>query len=312
MPGSSQFSLLVKPASADCNLRCSYCFYLPKRELYPETATHRMSEEVLERVIASFLATEQRQYSFGWQGGEPTLMGLDFFRAVTRLQSAHGRKGAVVSNGLQTNATLLDDSLARHLARYRFLVGVSLDGPPELHDAYRRLPSAASTHERVLAGVDALRRAGVEHNVLTLVSSRNAAHGREVYRYLTAKGFLFHQYIPCVELDGERRPAEYTVSPQEWGAFLCDVFDEWRGSDVRKVSVRLFDSILERLIDGTANVCSLADDCRQYLLVEHNGDVYPCDFFVEPGTKLGNIMDSEWSDSARQSGTRSSGAGNPG
>jgi uncharacterized protein len=294
-PGAP-FSLLVKPASADCNLRCRYCFYLPKRSLYPGAGVRRMNEEVLERLISSFMATPQEQHAFGWQGGEPTLLGHQFFRAVIRLQRRHGRLGAVVSNGLQTNGTLLDEPLARVLARYRFLVGVSLDGPEEVHDAYRKDAAGGPSHARVLEGVALLRRFGVEHNVLTLVSDANISDGGSLYRYLRDAGFSYHQYIPCVELDTDGEPAAFSVRPEDWGRFLCEVFDAWHEADTSRVSVRLFDSILVRLIEGVANVCSMGCDCRQYLLVEHNGDVYPCDFFVEPSTRLGNIMESEWAE----------------
>ena len=161
------FSLLIKPASADCNLRCSYCFYLEKSALYPETAKHRMSDEVLERVISSYMATDQPGYVFGWQGGEPAMMGVDFFRRVTDLQNRHGRAGSTVANGLQTNATLMDNELAAHLSEYRFLVGVSLDGPAEIHDAYRKHVNGTGSHSEVLRGIECLQRNKVEFNILT-------------------------------------------------------------------------------------------------------------------------------------------------
>ena len=288
------FSLLVKPASADCNLRCAYCFYLDRAALYPDTPCHRMGDDVLERLVSSYLATPQPQYAFGWQGGEPTLMGVDFFRRVTDLQKMHGQPRAVVANGLQTNATLLTDELAEHLAQYRFLVGVSLDGPAPVHDLQRTTADGRPTHAAVHKGIQCLRRHKVEFNILTLVNAANVGRGREVYRYLRDSGFLYHQYIPCVEFDAAGNPAPYAISGEQWGQFLCDVFDEWIPRDTRRVSIRLFDSILAWLVDGTHNVCHMATDCCQYLLVEHNGDVYPCDFFVTPELRLGNIMEHSW------------------
>jgi uncharacterized protein len=288
------FSLLLKPAAADCNLRCGYCFYLDRAALYPATAAHRMSDAVLERVIRSYMATPQPQYAFGWQGGEPTLMGLDFFRRVTALQAKHGRPGAVVANGLQTNGTLIDDALAKHLARYRFLVGVSLDGSADVHDRYRRAPGGHGSHADVLRGIAALRRREVEFNILTLVSQANVRRAAEVYRYLCKQGFLYHQYIECVEFDGAARLMPYAVTGDEWGAFLCELYDTWIVRDTRRVSIRLFDTILSILVDGAANTCSSGRDCRQYFVVEHNGDVYPCDFYVRPELKLGNILESGW------------------
>ena len=288
------FSLLLKPAGADCNLRCGYCFYLKKGALYPAECRHRMSDEVLDRVISRFMRVEQPQHSFAWQGGEPTLMGLDFFKRVTDLQRLHGRQGAVVANGLQTNGTLIDDDWARHFAEYRFLLGVSLDGPESIHDTYRKHADGRGSHRDVLKGIEALKRNRVEFNILTLVSQANVKRPAEVYRYLVDQGFLHHQYIECVEFDARGEALPFSVSAEQWGEFLCAIFDVWYASDTRRVSVRLFDSILMRLVDGVANVCTMGKDCRKYLVVEHNGDIYPCDFFVEPDLKLGNVMSDDW------------------
>ena len=288
------FSLLVKPAGADCNLRCAYCFYLGKAALYPESTRHRMSDAVLERLISSYMATAQPQYAFGWQGGEPTLMGVDFFHRVTELQKKYGKPGAVVANGLQTNGTLLDDSFAAHLAAYHFLLGVSVDGPPELHDPHRVTADGRPTQAKVAEGIACLRKHGVEFNILTLVNALNSRHPETVYRYLTGQEHLYHQYIPCVEFDAAGKPLPFSVGPEAWGAFLCTLFDLWYPADTRRVSIRLFDSVLFKLVEGVANVCHMGRDCRQYFLVEHNGDVYPCDFFAEPDLKLGNIMEQSW------------------
>lgn len=288
------FSLLIKPTSADCNLRCAYCFYLPKLALYPQVKRHRMSLEVLERMVSSYMATDQPQYIFGWQGGEPTLMGLEFFQHVTRLQVKYGKPGAIVSNGLQTNATLIDDALAAHLAEYNFLVGVSIDGPEDIHDRWRTNAAGVGSHADVLRGIRALQRHGAEFNALVLVNSANVGRAAEVYHYLCDLGILFHQYIPCVEFDEHGRPLPYTITGAQWGDFLCAIFDEWISADTRRVSIRLFDAILALLVDGVRNVCHFGRNCRQYFVVEYNGDVYPCDFFVEPDLKLGNVLTHSW------------------
>ncbi len=289
------FSLLVKPASADCNLRCKYCFYLGKCELYPESSKHRMSDEVLERLISSFMATDQPNYSIGWQGGEPTLMGVEFFRKVTAFQEQYGRSRASVSNGLQTNTTLITDDFARHLGQYHFLVGVSIDGPPEIHDRNRPTIAGTGSHAMVMRGVEMLKRHKVEYNVLTLVNSANVDSPREIYRYLRDElGVLYHQYIECVEYDATGNLMPFAITGRQWGEFLCGIYDEWIRQDTRRVSVRLFDSILTMMVEGVANCCSMGRDCRQYLVVEHNGDIYPCDFFVTPEWKLGNIMENSW------------------
>jgi uncharacterized protein len=294
-----QFSLLIKPASADCNLRCDYCFYLDRAELYPQTAVHRMSDDVLERLVKSYLATPQPVYSFVWQGGEPLLMGSSFYERVTDLQLAFARRGAEVSNALQTNGMLLTDRLARQFRACRFLTGVSLDGPERLHDAARRDRAGRGSHRHVLEGLDCLKRNQAEYNVLTLVNSRNASSPVEIYDYLVSEvGAKFLQFIECVELDRQGRAAPYCVTAQEWGSFLCAVFDRWFEKDTRTVSVRLFDTIIAKLVTGQDICCTAGLDCRQYFVVEYNGDVYPCDFHVLPELRLGNIMTHTWEELA--------------
>lgn len=288
------FSLLVKPAGADCNLRCAYCFYLPQTSLYPEVRSPRMTEAVLERMIASYLTTPQPQYAFGWQGGEPMLMGLEFFRRVTDLQQRYALPGAAIANGLQTNGTLITDAWAEHLARYRFLVGVSLDGPPEMHDRFRRTIGGQPTHAEVVRGIEILRRHGVEFNILTLVSQANVRRAVELYRYLCDQGFSYQQYIECVEFDRQGRRRPWAIEPEAWGDFLCALYDEWVRTDTRRVSIRLFDALVAVLAGAPVPMCSLGSECREYFVVEHNGDVFPCDFFVRKELRLGNVLTDSW------------------
>jgi uncharacterized protein len=288
------FSLLIKPASADCNLRCTYCFYFDKYRLYPESSVHRMDRKTLDRVISSYMSTPQPLYAFGWQGGEPTIMGVEFFKEVVSLQQKYGKKGSVVSNGLQTNGTLLDDSFAKLLHEYNFLVGLSLDGPAYIHDKYRKDAGQEGTHHKVISAIDCLNRNKVEFNILTLVNEANVGHAKEVYNYLCDMGLFFHQYIPCVEFDEGGNMLPFAITGDAWGDFLCELFDEWLKTGVFKVSIRLFDSLLEFMMYGNYSTCTMAGDCRHYFVVEHNGDIYPCDFFVDPKLKLGNIMDTGW------------------
>jgi len=255
-----------------------------------------MSDDVLEKMISSFMGTGQRQYSFCWQGGEPTLMGVDFFRHVTELQKKYGKAGDSVANSLQTNGTLIDDDFARHFAEYNYLVGVSLDGPKEIHDRYRRYAGGRGSYDDVLRGIGHLKNHTVAFNILTLVTSANVRKAKEVYRHLSENGYIYHQYIPCIEFNDKNEPLPFTISAEEWGDFLCEIFDLWYPADTRRVSVRLFDSILNLMIDGVRTLCRLGRDCRQYLVVEYSGDVYPCDFFVEKGLKLGNVMEASWQD----------------
>ncbi len=288
------FSLLIKPASADCNLRCEYCFYLDRCRIYPDSNIHRISDDTLERLISSYMATQQPQYIFGWQGGEPTLMGVDFFCRVVELQQKYGRPGAEVANGLQTNATLITDEMAELFVEYNFLLGVSLDGPEEIHNKYRRIKGGGGTHADVMNSIECLKKHNVEFNILTLVSAANVGRVGDVYSYLVDNGLYFQQYIPCVELGKNGDLLPFSITGAQWGQFLCGIFDLWKRNDRRRVSVRFFDDVLRVVLDDKRDICRLGNDCRRYFVVEHNGDVYPCDFFVYPELKLGNIADDAW------------------
>lgn len=290
------FSLLIKPSSADCNLNCEYCFYLDRSTLYPSSKYHRMNQTVLEQMICSYMQTEQPVYSFTWQGGEPTLMGLDFFNHAIILQNISSKPGTSITNGLQTNATFIDDTWAAFFARHRFLIGVSLDGTKHFHDKYRRYKNGQGSYTNVLSGIKCLQNQKVEFNILTLVSQANVSSPLDTYRYLRddVKCF-FHQYIECVEFDSHNTLMPYAIHGNQWGDFLCTIFDEWARYDTQSVSIRLFDSILSMMVDNTPTLCSSGNDCRQYFVVEHNGDVYPCDFYVEKGRKLGNVSEASWS-----------------
>jgi uncharacterized protein len=288
------FSLLIKPAGADCNLNCTYCFYRGSRQIYPQESRPRMAPEVLERIVASYLATEQPTYAFGWQGGEPTLMGVDFFRTVTRLQIEHGHPGSIIVNAVQTNGTLISDEMARLFSEYCFLVGVSLDGPAPLHDRYRRNLQGHGSYASVWEGIECLRRAGVAHNPLVLVTDANVHHPAELYQYLVEHGLNFHQYIPCVEYGPRGELLPYAVGAEDWGDFLCGIFHQWYPQDIHRVSVRQFDLLLAQLAGKEAMQCTSQALCGGYVVVEHNGDVFPCDFQVAPELRLGNIMEQGW------------------
>jgi len=253
-----------------------------------------MQDHILEKIISTYMATPQPVYSFGWQGGEPTLMGTDFFRKVINLQIRHGRKGARVVNGLQTNATRINEDLAKHLARYKFLVGCSLDGPPEIHDRYRLSRRRQPTQQTVVNGMATLLRHNVAFNVLVVVSQANVNAAREVYRYLKSIGCFYQQYIPCVEFNESGDLQPYAINGPEWGQFLCNIFDEWYPEDIHHVSIRHFDAIMQKIKTGNTGMCTLGDQCSQYFVVEYNGDIYPCDFFVQESLNLGNVMDMEW------------------
>lgn len=285
-------SVLVKPVSADCNLVCEYCFYSSKAKLYPETCQHRMNDDVLRELVSQLMSLALERASFCWQGGEPTLAGLDFFGQAVKYQRLLRAPGQIVENSLQTNGVLIDKEWARFLSRHGFLVGVSLDGPAELHDHYRRDRGGDPSYGRVVKGIEHLRRYNVDFNVLVLLNDCNVQRPRELYRFLLDQGFRYLQFIPCVERSPETGEiARYSVSPEQYGRFLCDVFDEWAGKGIPTVYVRDFEDILISYVTGETSSCIYSRDCGKYVVVEYNGDVYPCDFFVEPELLLGNIME---------------------
>jgi len=287
-------SLLVKPAGPDCNAACGYCFYRDKAGLFPGGPVHRMSLEVLEETIRQALGYGGRQVNFGWQGGEPTLMGLDFFRKAVELQDRHGR-GKRAANGLQTNGLLLDREWARFLRENGFLVGLSLDGPEEIHDRYRRTAAGRGTWKDVVAKARMLLEEGVMTNALVVVNDHSVHFPREIYGFLKGLGLTHMQFIPCVETgpDDPVRAAPFSVGGEELGRFLGEVFDLWVGDfkdGLATTSVRFFDSVFHTYVGLPPPECTLFAACGGYLVVEHNGDVFSCDFFVEEAWRLGNVM----------------------
>jgi uncharacterized protein len=287
------FHLMAKPTGAVCNLDCEYCFYLAKEALYPGS-DFRMADDLLERYVAGLLQAHAGlpEVVVAFQGGEPTLMGLDFFRRVLELERQYAEPGQEVLNTLQTNATLLDDAWGQFLADSGFLVGVSIDGPRDLHDAFRVDKGGKPTYDRVMAGLDVLKRHGVEWNALTVVNSRSAGRGLEVYRFLRDDlGAQFIQLIPIVERDGDGVSTR-TVNPADYGQFLIDVFEEWIRHDVGDVFVQSFDTALAHWMGmPELGICVHQETCGRALALEHNGDVYSCDHFVEPAHLVGNLSD---------------------
>lgn len=288
---SRPFHVMAKPTGAVCNLDCAYCFYLTKKQLYPGSG-FRMSDEVLEQYVVQLLDAhrDQPETVLAFQGGEPTMMGLDFFRRVVDLERQHARPGQVVRNTLQTNATLLDDDWAEFLREHDFLVGVSVDGPRELHDTYRVDRGGKPTFDRVVAGLAALQRHGVEWNALVTVNRANQDHGAGVYRFLRDElDARFVQLIPIVDRhDGELLP--HSVEPAAYGDFLCEVFDEWVRHDVGTVFVQAFDTALAHWLglEGMG-VCVHERTCGSSVALEHTGDVYSCDHYVDPEHLLGTL-----------------------
>lgn len=299
MPGRKEqglqeaFQVVAKPRGAVCNLSCEYCFYLHKKALYPN-GTFRMSDELLEEFVRQFIEVrgDSADITFDWQGGEPTLMGLDFFRLVVELQEKYRRPGMLIRNTLQTNATTLDGEWCRFLHENRFLVGVSLDGPRDVHDAYRKDQQGVPTFERVMDGLDLLRKHLVEFNVLACVHAAGAGRGLEVYRFLrdTARARMI-QFIPVVEREGDSA-SPFSIRGEQYGDFLVDVFDEWVRRDVGRVFVQLFDVTLGVWSGYPSSLCVFSETCGNAPAMEHNGDLFCCDHFVAPEHRLGTLSDA--------------------
>ncbi len=303
------FHVMAKPAGPRCNLACQYCFYLEKERLFPGAPLAAMSDEVMESHIRQYIESQDSpEVTFAWQGGEPTLMGLDFFRRAAALQRQYAG-GKRVTNTFQTNGVLIDDAWAEFFAEQGVLVGLSIDGPAELHDARRRDRGGHGTFDRVMRGMECLKRRGVEFNTLSCVHRANADRPGEVYRFLRDHGSGFMQFIPVVErvaaaprADGltlvrpgdspEALATPWSVLPGQYGRFLTGLFDEWVRNDVGRVFVQLFDVSLEAWMGVPPSLCLFRETCGEAMALEHNGDVYACDHYVYPENRLGNILET--------------------
>ena len=289
---------MTKPRGAICNLDCKYCYFLSKERLYPGS-DFRMSDNLLEEYIRQYIEAQSvNEINFAWQGGEPTLMGVEFFRQAVRYQQKHRRPGMRISNALQTNAVTLDDEWCEFFAENNFLIGVSLDGPRDVHDYYRVDKGGQPTFHRVMTGIDLLKRHEAEFNILTTVHAANEGHGLRVYKFLRDEvGVQYMQFIPIVERDNEtgyqegNQVTERSVSAEGYGRFLIDIYEEWVRRDVGRVYVQIFDIALAAWTGAPPGLCIFDETCGLALALEHNGDVYSCDHYVEPDYKLGNIMD---------------------
>ena len=297
LPGNAPqaFHVLLKPTGAICNLDCAYCFFLSKEALYPDSR-FRMSDDLVETYVRQLLESHRGpDVAVAWQGGEPTLMGLEFFKRAVACVERHKRPGQTVQHTIQTNGTRLDDEWCAFLKAKNFLVGLSVDGPREMHDAYRVDKKGGSTFDSVMRAWNLLRTHKVDVNILCAVHAANQDHPLEVYHFLRdVLGAEFMQFIPIVERASELENGLVTnrsVDPEAYGRFLIAVFDEWVGRDVGRIFVQHFDSSLANWVRAPGAVCVFTETCGRALALEHNGDLYSCDHFVEPAYKLGNIRD---------------------
>lgn len=305
-PFAKPLYVMLKPAGAHCNLACKYCYYLEKNKLYPTAQRHLMSDEMLEQFTREYIeAQTMNQVLFTWHGGEPLLRSIDFYRKAISLQQKYAG-GRRIDNVIQTNGTLLTDEWCEFFSQNHWLVGISIDGPQPDHDHYRLTAAGKPSWKKVMQGIKLLKKHGVEWNAMAVVNAYNANHPLEFYRFFKENGCQFLQFTPIVERltrheDGrtlasladkdEISLSEASVAPEQWGYFLCAIFDEWVRKDVGKIFVEIFDCTLANWMGISPGICAYSKECGHAGVMEHNGDVYSCDHFVFPEYKLGNIRD---------------------
>lgn len=305
-PFAKPLYVMLKPAGAHCNLACKYCYYLEKNKLYPTAQRHLMSDEMLEQFTREYIeAQTMNQVLFTWHGGEPLLRSIDFYRKALSLQQKYAG-GRHIDNVIQTNGTLLTDEWCEFFAQNHWLVGISIDGPQPYHDHYRLTAAGKPSWQKVMQGIKLLKKHGVEWNAMAVVNAYNVNHPLEFYRFFKENGCQFLQFTPIVERltrheDGrtlasladkdEISLSEASVAPEQWGYFLCAIFDEWVRKDVGKIFVEIFDCTLANWMGISPGICAYSKECGHAGVMEHNGDVYSCDHFVFPEYKLGNIRD---------------------
>ena len=305
-PFAKPLYVMLKPAGAHCNLACKYCYYLEKNKLYPTAQRHLMSDEMLELFTREYIeAQTMNQVLFTWHGGEPLLRSIDFYRKALSLQQKYAG-GRRIDNVIQTNGTLLTDEWCEFFAQNHWLVGISIDGPQPDHDHYRLTAAGKPSWKKVMQGIKLLKKHGVEWNAMAVVNAYNVNHPLEFYRFFKENGCQFLQFTPIVERltrheDGrtlasladknEISLSEASVAPEQWGYFLCAIFDEWVRKDVGKIFVEIFDCTLANWMGISPGICAYSKECGHAGVMEHNGDVYSCDHFVFPEYKLGNIRD---------------------
>jgi uncharacterized protein len=287
---NSNIGIMWKTVSEDCNLACDYCYYSTCGGK-PETKIRKIDSAILEKFIQEYMAMSKGSVSFAWQGGEPLLAGLDFFEGVVALQAKHAPPHTVISNALQTNGTLINDRWAAFFKRYHFLIGVSVDGPQDIHDRRRVDSQGQGSFERVMKGISHLRRYNVEFNMLTVIHRDNVGKAKELFRFYEQEKIDFVQFIPCMQFHSKRidQPGVFEITPEEYGNFLCEAFDCWYNNGNPTISERFFDNMLSVYAHREAELCIHRKTCSKTLILEQNGDAYPCDFYIHSDWKIGNV-----------------------
>jgi uncharacterized protein len=292
---SREFQIFVKPTGPICNLDCRYCYYLEKEHLYPEDESFRMPDEILEEYIVQHIeASPETVIRFSWHGGEPTVLGLDYFRRIVELQRKHRPPDRRIANGIQTNGTLLDEEWCRFLAEEGFAVGLSLDGPREMHDRFRVTKDGGPTHEQAVRGYDLLKEYGVYTDILCVVNAYNVEFPLQVYRFFKQNNAQYITFLPMVEPQPDTKDGVNPISvPAEaWGLFLCTIFDEWVDRDIGHVKVQIFEEAARTAFNQEHSLCIFRPTCGDIPVVEHNGDFYTCDHYVDTEHRLGNITET--------------------
>ncbi|GGA44381.1 anaerobic sulfatase maturase [Paenibacillus physcomitrellae] len=295
--GQANLGVMWKTVSEDCNLACDYCYYSTCGGK-PGPKINRIDSALLDKFIKEYMQFSQGAATFAWQGGEPLLAGLDFFKEVVYLQALYAPPHTVISNSLQTNATLVDDRWAAFFKTYQFLIGVSLDGPKEVHDSRRVNAAGKGSFDRVMAGIEHLRKHQVDFNILTVIHKGNVSEAKTLMAFYRENGFNFVQFIPCMDFRSQQvdKPGEYEITPQEYGDFLCSIFDEWYNDGYPEVSIRFFDNMLGVYLNREAEHCVHRAACPTSLVLEQNGDAFPCDFFINEKWTVGNVAGSSIAD----------------
>jgi len=277
--------LLIKPVSYDCNLNCNYCFYKSTKNIY-EKNHHLMDINILETLIQKSLSySDAGTAIFSWQGGEPLLAGIDFFKNLINFQKKYGKSGQIIGNSIQTNGILLNEEYIKLFKEYNTFIGISLDGNEEMHNYYR-----GKSFSKIMQSISLLKKENLEFNILTVINNFNVNKPKEMYDFFIQNNLFYIQLIPCAEKDEKGNIASFSVEPKFYGKFLCEFFDLWYNNGNPKISVRFFDNIAEVLAGLNPSYCGFKDKCGDYLVVEFNGDIYSCDFFVKKEWKLGNIL----------------------
>jgi len=291
---SREFQVFAKPAGSVCNLECHYCYYLKKEDLYQKGESFRMPDDILEEYIVQHIhASPAQVINFSWHGGEPTILGLDYFRKVAALQRKHQPPGRRISNGIQTNGTLIDEDWCRFLAAEGFGVGLSLDGPAELHDRYRVSRRQEPTHEQAMRGYTLLQQHRIPLDILCVVHNLNVQYPAQVYRFFKQIGVRYLGFLSLVEfLPDACGVSDRTVPAEAFGVFLCTIFDEWLSQDIGRVKVQIFEEAISTAFGQEHALCIFRTICGDIPVIEHNGDFFSCDHFVDPEHRLGNIRET--------------------